>query len=869
MAANGRFFLATPRFKGDKAVPMKVPFLTWLGSVLWCVRRVIRGLAYDAAAMFAPSDAGPKQAGPPLVAGRAAFYERRLYREFQDCWNRPVAGEPGARIAVLNSAGRFTECINLGSYNYLGFGGYNATCTEACIEALRHGVGGGGEAGVAALEEPLEREIADFVGKPAALVLPMGFSTNSSGLPALLHGQGRALILSDELNHRSIVEGARASRAQIRRFHHNDVRNLETLLAKAELERWSQVWIVVEGIYSMEGDYCPLPEIVELKRRYGAYLYLDEAHSIGAVGATGRGVPERFGVDPAEVDVLVGTFSKSFAAVGGYVAASHDTISRLRTRGLATLYGTAMAPACIVQVRKALGELTGPGGEDRLRRLRENCRHFRGRLREMGAWILGNDDSPVVPMMLCNPGSMTTFSRECLREGLAVVVVGPPATPLTLGRARFCISAAHTTADLDAAIAIIERVACSVRVLGIGPEGPPSPEGPVSRLPPRRAFRPVEPPPCDPPVNDLRRFDVLGMARDPEVVSAAAAALRVYGCGTCGPRGFYGTTDAHLDLERTLAAFLGRDRCIVYPHGSAVMSSVVQAFVARGDAVFVPKTLGAFTRQGLMLSGGTVHEWRDITDLEVQLEALEINGRIFLVSEGLSLAGGELCPLPDLMRLRDRHKCHLILDETMSFGLLGDYGRGTEEHFRLARGSVDLVVGSLEVALGCVGGFCAGNTALVEHQRLSGSGYCFSASAPAFTAVAAATALSRLDRRPLAVRRVAASFHDQLVGALPATSPLRLHGHPLSPFKFLTVDGTDDLGELKAAAGARGVALYRRGLTLRLGLPFDMTPSAIAEVVASIVGSVPVAVADHPRPHSCGVDTIVETRVRAPLKAHT
>jgi serine palmitoyltransferase len=867
---------------------MKVPLFTWLGAVFWCVCRVVRGVFYDGMEMAIGVWETPSvgsHTGPPLVTGRVAFFERRMYREFKDCWNRPVAGEPGPRIAVIDPTGVAKMCINLGSYNYLGFGGYDSVCTEAAIDALTQGVGSSAEAGISGLESALERQIAQFVGKPAALVLSMGFSTNSSGMPALIDafGEGeRVLILSDELNHRSIVEGARASRAHIRCFSHNNMAELELQLVAASLEDWLEVWIVVEGIYSMEGDYCPLPEIVALKQRHGAHIYLDEAHSIGAVGSTGRGVPERFGVDPADVDVLVGTFSKSFSSVGGYVAASADIIAQVRACGFASVYGTTMAPACVKQVSMALRVLQTPDGADRLSRLRRNCLQLRTALTSMGAWILGEADSPVVPMMLCHGGKTITFSRECLAEGLAIVIVGPPATQLTLCRARFCVSAAHTPEDLIEAARIIKHVASRLGLLGIGPSTPARPISPTHSAYPTDPAKPVirldeaclvesgdaaldrnlrETFSSSSSLYDLRRLDVLGMARDSMVLSAASAALRIYGCGTCGPRGFYGTTDAHLDLEAELARFLRRDRAIIYPHGSAVMSSVLQAFVGRRDTVFADETIGPFTRNGLSLSGADLVLFHNVEELETKLQRHRSTGRIFLVVEAFG-STGRLCPLPDLVRLRDCFGCHLVVDESLSFGVLGDTGRGIEEHFRLVPGSIDLQVGSLEVALGCVGGFCAGNVSLIEHQRLSGSGYCFSASAPAFTVVAASMALSLLERRPLALRRVAASLNDQLCGKLATIQDLRLHGHSTAPIKFLT--WTDDpiiasgvLERIALSAATKGVALQpvRNSRlhalvtpTLRLAVSWNMTCEDIAYIVEAIVSAVSVAVPDHSNP---------------------
>jgi serine palmitoyltransferase len=200
------------------------------------------------------------------------------------------------------------ECLNLGSYNYLGFADDWHTSCKKEVRAVAETFPAStcssfAEGGYTALHKKLEKVVADYVGKPAALIFNMGYATNSLGVPAIM-GKG-CLILSDCLNHASIVNGARASGATIRVFKHNDAENLEALLRQAIVEGqdrthrpWRKILVMVEGIYSMEGDICRLPSIVAVAKKYKAYVYLDEAHSIGAMGKTGRGICEHTGVDP-------------------------------------------------------------------------------------------------------------------------------------------------------------------------------------------------------------------------------------------------------------------------------------------------------------------------------------------------------------------------------------------------------------------------------------------------------------------------------------------------------------------------------------------------------------------------------------------
>lgn len=371
----------------------------------------------------------------------------------------------------LQRTGVTRRCLNLGSYNYLGFGdGYDWTTKQVLESIDTFGVGVCGtraEYGTTSVHAELEREVARFVGKEAAVVFGMGFQTNSTVLPQLV-GKG-GLIISDSLNHASLVVGCKSSPAKIMTFRHNDTAHLESLIREAiasgqprTRRPWTKILIVVEGIYSMEGEICPLPEIVRIKNKYRCYLYMDEAHSIGALGPRGRGICDYWGVDPAECDILMGTFTKSFGSVGGYVAASRAIVEHVRSSSYALYYDAAMPAACAEQALRAMQVITGAdgtnGGQLKLAQLKRNSNYFRKRLTEEGFTLLGDYDSPVIPLMLYLPAMIAAFSRECFRENIATVVVGFPATPLLLARSRFCISASHTIEDLEEAVGKISSV---------------------------------------------------------------------------------------------------------------------------------------------------------------------------------------------------------------------------------------------------------------------------------------------------------------------------------------------------------------------------------------------------------------------------
>ncbi|XP_064402987.1 serine palmitoyltransferase 2-like [Halichondria panicea] len=410
------------------------------------------------------------------------FYMRHVYRRIRDCWNKPIASTPGAYFELVDresddynwtfrNTGTTTRCLNLGSYNYLGFAQSSGPCAEASQEATRQYGAGSCSArkdlGTLSIHKELEHLVAEFVGKPAAMVFGMGFATNSTNIPALM-GKG-CLILSDELNHTSLILGCRLSGATIKTFKHNNVDDLERALKDAIFNgqlrthrRWKKILIVLEGVYSMEGSCPNLPAVIALKKKYKAYLYLDEAHSIGAMGDTGRGMAEYWGVDPADIDIMMGTFTKSFGASGGYIAATHEIVSHIRAYSHATTYATGMPGPVAQQIISSMSIIMGKDGTDegqrRIKQLAENSRYFRKRLHEMGFIVYGNEDSPVVPILLYQYTKFAVFSRELLKRKIGVVVVGFPATSLVEGRARICLSASHTKDMLNFALKEISEV---------------------------------------------------------------------------------------------------------------------------------------------------------------------------------------------------------------------------------------------------------------------------------------------------------------------------------------------------------------------------------------------------------------------------
>ncbi|CAF2151069.1 unnamed protein product [Rotaria magnacalcarata] len=463
--------------------PFSEAFWTYLNYVMLNIFGWFRDLLRNARIENRKGSAENNPTGfVPLYQSYESFYTRNVYQRISDCFNRPIGSVPGGKLDVLervtddyNWSFQFTgnkiTSINLGSYNYLGFANNSGHIAENVINTIKTGgiatASTTQEFGTLMQHRKLESLLAEFLGTEDAIAFGMGFATNALNIPSLV-GKG-CLILSDELNHTSLVLGSRLSGATIKVYKHNDMIHLEKLLRDAIVSGqprthrpWRKILMIVEGVYSMEGSLCKLPELIELKKKYKAYLYLDEAHSIGAMGSRGRGVVDYWKCDFKDVDVLMGTFTKSFAAAGGYIAGNKDLINHIRTTSHGTAYATSMSPPVVEQITSVLHLLLDDNeeheGHRRISQLAWNTRYFRQRLTKMGFIVYGHPHSPVVPALLYSPSKIAAFNREMLKRGVAVVTVGFPATPLVLGRVRFCLSASHTKEMLDEVLKHAEEV---------------------------------------------------------------------------------------------------------------------------------------------------------------------------------------------------------------------------------------------------------------------------------------------------------------------------------------------------------------------------------------------------------------------------
>ncbi|KAJ3605016.1 hypothetical protein NHX12_027067 [Muraenolepis orangiensis] len=294
-------------------------------------------------------------------------------------------------------------------------------------------------------------------------------------------------------------------------------------------------------------------------------------------------------------------------------------------------------------------------------------------------------------------------------------------------------------------------------------------------------------------------FNFLGLLDNERVKQKALASLKKYGVGTCGPRGFYGTFDVHLELESRLAKFMKTEEAIIYSYGFATIASAIPAYAKRGDIVFVDEAACFSIQKGLQASRSVIKYFKhnNMEDLERQLDEQQLEDqknprkakvtRRFIVVEGLYMNTADICPLPELVRMKYKYKVRIFLEESLSFGVLGEHGRGVTEHFGVNIDDIDLISANLENAVASIGGFCVGRSFVIDHQRLSGQGYCFSASLPPMLAAAAIEALDIMEEDPdifTILREKCKSVYNALQG----TRGLKLVGVPLSPALHLQLE---------------------------------------------------------------------------------
>ncbi|MBK8136640.1 MAG: glycine C-acetyltransferase [Chloroflexi bacterium] len=350
--------------------------------------------------------------------------------------------------------------LNFCANNYLGLANH-PRLKEAAKRAIdQYGIGPGAVrtiAGTMSLHVKLEQRLAEFKGAEAVITLQSGFTANLAAIPGLV-GKGD-VIFSDALNHASIIDGCRLSRATIVGYAHNDVDDLRRKIA--ETSEYGRRLIISDGVFSMDGDIAPLPALVEVAKHYGILLMVDDAHGEGVLGRGGRGIVDHFGLH-GQVDVEVGTMSKAFGAVGGIVAGKQVIIDWLRQRARPFLFSSAMtvpdAAACLEAV-DILEE-----SEDLVKRLWANAAFLKEQLQALG-FDIGHSQTPIIPLMLGEAALAQAFSRKLFEQGVFAMPIGFPTVAKGAARIRVMNTAAHSQSDLETALAAFESVGIALGVI--------------------------------------------------------------------------------------------------------------------------------------------------------------------------------------------------------------------------------------------------------------------------------------------------------------------------------------------------------------------------------------------------------------------
>ncbi|MEY2485943.1 MAG: hypothetical protein QOG67_1851 [Verrucomicrobiota bacterium] len=345
--------------------------------------------------------------------------------------------------------GKPHSVINLCSYNYLGLANHPEVIAAA-HEALRtHGMGACGApmlSGMTDLHRELERQVAKFLGREDAMLFNSGFGGALGTISGLLRKSDVAIL--DNRSHLSLRDGAILSRCRTEKFEHNDPESLDTALTRQQGRRQL---VIVEGIYSMDGDFGNLRELIDVAESHGASVFVDEAHSMLACGEHGRGAAEIFGVED-RIPLIYGTFSKAFAALGGFVAGSKDTLDYLRFFAHPYVYSCALPSVVVAAILKALE--IGTRETELRKQLWENAEYFHAQLRNLEI-DAGNSTTYIMPIVIGERERLYRLGHELRRRGLWVAPVDYPAVPLNRVCFRACVTAAHTRADLDEALNIL------------------------------------------------------------------------------------------------------------------------------------------------------------------------------------------------------------------------------------------------------------------------------------------------------------------------------------------------------------------------------------------------------------------------------
>ena len=355
----------------------------------------------------------------------------------------------GGRVVI---GGR--KMVMFSSYSYLGLLQHPEINRRAKDAIDAFGTGTHGVrilAGTTRLHNECEARVAKFTHMEDAIVYSSGYTANLSTISTLLGRQD--LVIADKLSHASIIDGCLLAAGDFQRFKHNDMTDLTKLLEAAK-DKYEGVMVIVDAVYSMDGDVCPLPELSAICRKYGAWLLVDEAHSLGVLGETGRGILEYFNMPSDSVDILSGSLSKTIPAVGGFIAGRKDIIRMLRHNARAFVFSAALPPSVVATVMASLDVIESE--QWRIKAVRERIAYFVKGLNELGFDTL-DTKSCVIPIIIGGGPETLELTKRLHKDGMFVSPILPPAVPVNSSRLRANVTAAHTNEDIDFALSLLKK----------------------------------------------------------------------------------------------------------------------------------------------------------------------------------------------------------------------------------------------------------------------------------------------------------------------------------------------------------------------------------------------------------------------------
>lgn len=361
----------------------------------------------------------------------------------------PLEGRSGPWV---RAEGR--DMLMLSSYDYLGLIGDPRIDDAACAAIRKYGTGTGGVrmlTGTMEIHHEMERAVADFKGMPEAITFSSGYLANLAVLASLLSVQDRVIL--DSLSHRSLVDACRLAGVPIQRFRHNDMDSLRQEIAACTTA--NRTLIISDGVFSMDGDICPLPELIAIKKETGCFLMIDESHASGVLGANGRGTDEHFGVNAEEVDIWTGSLAKGIPSNGGFVAVSQQLAIFLQHAAAPFIFSAALNPSSVAAVTASLKILKEE--PCRVARLSSNADFLRGGLKELG-YDTANSETAIIPVVYQDEASAAMAAGKLREMGICVTPIMFPAVPMGAARLRLCVTAAHELKDLEFALDAFARI---------------------------------------------------------------------------------------------------------------------------------------------------------------------------------------------------------------------------------------------------------------------------------------------------------------------------------------------------------------------------------------------------------------------------